>query len=129
MLPFLILIIRQTKRTLPVLAFMCGWILVMQFIDLFWLSVPTMAAEAAHTAAEVAAHGGPTHGEAVMMAGTVDFETVAHSAHAHFAWVDFTAWFGLFGLFLGATLWRAGRHSLTPYNDPTFADSVRFENP
>ncbi len=120
--PFLILLVRQVKRTLPLLAIMCGWLLVMQFLDLFWLAMPTMASEAAHSAA-----GAVGHGQAVM-GGTVGFEAVAHSSRAHFAWVDFTMWLGLFGLFLGTTLWRASRHSLTPYNDPYFADSLRFEN-
>ncbi|HLT48488.1 MAG TPA: hypothetical protein VK002_14735 [Rubricoccaceae bacterium] len=135
-LPFLILILRTSKRVLPVLAFMCGWLLVMHWIDLFWQAMPTIMAEAGHTAMAQAAHGaeaagaaaGTGHAVAYPIFDTAELADVSSSAQARFAWADFAAWLGLFGVFVGATLWRAGRHSLTPYNDPYFADSVRFEN-
>ncbi|NNF58785.1 MAG: hypothetical protein HKN04_11145, partial [Rhodothermaceae bacterium] len=128
-LPFFLLLPRFAKRILPYLAIMAVWLLVMHWYDLFWQAMPTLYAEAGH-AAEAAGHavGAAQHGEAVIMEGTVDFEAVSHSGYARFALTDFGAWLGLFGLFLGATLWRAGRHSLTPYNDPYYADALRFEN-
>lgn len=132
-LPFLLLITRQAKRVLPFLAFMCGWVLVMHWIDLFWLAMPTIMAEAHHTAtahAEHVAGAAAEAGRAVVrpILDTAEQAEVSSSAPARFAWTDFAAWFGLFGVFVGATLWRATRHSLTPYNDPYFPDSVRFEN-
>ena len=42
--------------------------------------------------------------------------------------VELLAWVGLFGLMLSATFARLSRHALTPYNDPYFADSLRFDN-
>jgi hypothetical protein len=136
-LPFLLLITRASKRALPFLAFMCGWVLVMHWFDLFWQAMPTIAAEAQHTAtvhaAHVAGEAGATAGEVVRsvrlpLLDTAELAEVSSSAPARFAWTDFAAWLGLFGVFVGATLWRASRHSLTPHNDPAFADAVHFEN-
>ncbi|MDX1418470.1 MAG: hypothetical protein R3181_00770 [Rubricoccaceae bacterium] len=133
-LPFFILILRSSKRILPVLAVMCGWLLVMHWIDLYWQALPTIIADAHGAGGHAPSAGGL---EAVGVADpsvqypiwdTAELADTSSSPHAHFVWTDFAAWFGLFGVFLGATLWRAGRHSLTPYNDPYFADAVRFEN-
>ena len=130
LVPFFLLLPRITKRVLPFFAFMCVWVLVMHWIDLFWLALPTMAGEAAHTAAAQAAVQAAEAGHAVAtgLDGVVGLADVSSSQPAGFRMVDFTAWFGMFGIFLGATFWRAGRHSLTPYNDPYFADALRFEN-
>ncbi len=99
-LPFFILIPRFTKRVLPVLAFMAGWTLVMHWIDLWWLIRPSL-----YVATENELY-----------------------QHAAFAWTDFALLLGIGGLYIGATLWRAARHSVTPYNDPYFAFSLRFQN-
>ncbi len=100
-LPFFILIPKFTKRILPVLAFMCGWILVMHFIDLFWLAKPSI------------------------YLATGESELYEHAA---FSWMDIALWLGFLGLFAGATVWRLGRHAVAPYNDPYYAFSLRFEN-
>ena len=34
----------------------------------------------------------------------------------------------IFGVFIGAALWRLSRHAVVPFNDPHFAQSVQFEN-
>ncbi len=39
-LPFLFLLSRETKRRLPVLLGLAGWMLVMHYCDLFWLVMP-----------------------------------------------------------------------------------------
>ena len=41
-LPFLILLPRITKRTYPLLATMCVWLLVMHWVDLWWIATPAM---------------------------------------------------------------------------------------
>ncbi|MDX1530950.1 MAG: hypothetical protein R3362_05435 [Rhodothermales bacterium] len=99
-LPFFLLLPRTTKRVLPALAVMCGWILVMHWIDLWWVAKPSLYV-------------------------TTGIEAYAHAA---LTWVDLTCWLGLLGVVVGTTLWRAGRHSIAPYNDPYFAFSARFEN-
>lgn len=130
-LPFLLLLPRVTKRTLPLLAFMTVWLLVMHWMDLAWLSFPTMhvapaGAEHAAAAGQALADGARLLPAALQPMAEHGDEAVVHGAR--FAWVDFTAWFGLFLMFFGATMWRAGRHAITPYNDPYFPESVRFEN-
>ena len=99
-LPFFILIPRFTKRIVPVLAIMCGWTLVMHWIDLWWLIRPNL-----YVATGVEAY-----------------------AHAAITFTDIALFVGIFGIYLGATLWRASRHSITPYNDPYFDFSLRFQN-
>ncbi|HLA64650.1 MAG TPA: hypothetical protein VK610_09505, partial [Rhodothermales bacterium] len=134
-IPFLALLPRVTKRMLPFFAFMCVWALVMHWMDFAWLALPTL-----HVTPEGAEHGaalGQTlldgarvlpaalqemagHGEANVAAG--------HGAQASFSWLDFAAGLGLFLVWYGAAMWRAGRHAITPYNDPYFRESLRFEN-
>ena len=57
-LPFLLLLPRATKRIAPALATMAVWLLVMHWVDLWWIAMPSMhvAAEAGHAA--LAAGGG-----------------------------------------------------------------------
>lgn len=40
-IPFLIMIFRGTKRTLGLLGFMVVWLLIMHWVDLYWLVFPT----------------------------------------------------------------------------------------
>lgn len=39
-IPFVILLLRQVKRTLPALSIMAGWFMVMHFFDLHWVVIP-----------------------------------------------------------------------------------------
>ena len=41
-IPFLVLLPRGTKRSRPLLAFTCAWLLVMQWFDLHWLAMPVL---------------------------------------------------------------------------------------
>ncbi len=91
-LPFLILLPRATKRYLPLLATMAGWMFVMHWFDIHWVTMPNAFLE-----------GG-------------------------FHWVDITVWLGLFGVFVGAIIYRLSRHSLVPHNDPYLQRSLEFEN-
>ncbi len=45
--PFIVLISRAAKRKLGVLAFAAAWILLMQFVDLFWVVMPVFRKEGA----------------------------------------------------------------------------------
>ncbi len=99
-LPFFILIPRFTKRIVPVLAVMCVWTLVMHWIDLWWVIRPSLYVATGNEAYQ----------------------------HAGFVWTDLALTLGMVGLFAGVTMWRASRHSITPYNDPYYAFSLRFQN-
>lgn len=48
--------------------------------------------------------------------------------HGGFHWMDFAAWIGLFGVFAAVFMFRLGRHSLVPRNDPHLQESLGFEN-
>ena len=97
-IPFIVLLPRSAKRTLPVLSFMCVWMLVMHWFDYHWLAMPVLEG----------LRGG--HGE------------------AGFHLLDFTTLLGLFGVVYGFALFRLSNHSLVPQNDPYLADSLRFTN-
>ncbi|MEL6772235.1 MAG: hypothetical protein AAFP18_14330 [Bacteroidota bacterium] len=129
--PFFVLLPRFSKRTWPILATMCVWMLVMHWFDHMWLALPTQYLSGGDAYAAVqagsdmiaglgamAAEGGEGH------AGGIG----SHNPHAKFALTDFAAWVGMAGLWLGAILWRNSRHAVTPYNDPYFQDSLKFEN-
>lgn len=100
-IPFFLLIPRFTKRSAPLLAIMCGWILVMHFVDLWWVIKPNLF---------VATGLDPQY------------------AHAAFTWMDITFWLGFAAVLIGATMWRSARHAIAPYNDPYYAASMQFEN-
>ncbi|GAB5518487.1 MAG: hypothetical protein RhofKO_07380 [Rhodothermales bacterium] len=46
--------------------------------------------------------------------------------HAAISWMALAAAVGMFSLVYGAFLYRLGRHSLVPYNDPRFEKSLHF---
>jgi len=130
-LPFLLLLPRVTKRVAPALATMAVWLLVMHWVDLWWIAMPAMhVAEAGHAAL---LSGG---GEMLASLQAVPAEAVhdatsgmaLHVVEPHLPLPEMAVGLGLALLFVGATFVRLGRHALTPYGDPYFAESLRFEN-
>ena len=136
-LPFLLLLPRATKRIAPALAVMAAWLLVMHWVDLWWVAMPSM-----HVPYE-AGYSALTSGAGDLLASlqTVPPAEAAqeavhgpaegiglHVVPPHLPFVEVAIWLGLFGLYVGTTLLRMSRHALTPYGDPYFADSLRFEN-
>ena len=135
-LPFFALLLRQTKRIYPVLAVVAVWLLVMHWVDVWWITMPAMLPHGIEHAAS------PEHASAAVQGGqqllaslqtNVAPETPAPEMTLEvvppgFPIVGLLAWVGLFGLMLSATFGRLSRHALTPYSDPYFNDSLRFEN-
>lgn len=134
LVPFFVLLLRGTKRTYPLLATMAVWLMVMHWVDLWWIVMPSMLPGALN-------HVDPEHARAAVGVGgdlLASLQAVAPRTPAPemtlavippvFPIVELLAWVGLFGLLLAATFARLGRHALTPHNDPYFADSLRFEN-
>jgi hypothetical protein len=56
-LPFAILLIRRSKRSIPALAALCVYFLALRLVDLYWILVPSMTAEglAKHAVVDVLA--------------------------------------------------------------------------
>ncbi|MEX1055884.1 MAG: hypothetical protein WED81_07625 [Rhodothermales bacterium] len=92
-IPFLVLLPRSSKRSIPVLTVMGIWLLTMHWFDLHWIAMP-----------------------------------VLHPENAGIHFLDLTSWIGLFGIFVGAVVYRMARHSLVPHNSPYLIESLRFEN-
>ncbi len=136
-LPFLILLPRATKRIAPVLATMAVWLLVMHWVDLWWIAMPSMYVSADAAYSVVASGGGDLLASLqALPAAEAAQEAVYGSAEGmnikviepHLPLLEMAVGLGLFLLYLGATFVRMSRHALTPYSDPYFADSLRFEN-
>lgn len=132
-LPFIILLPRATKRIAPALAVMAAWLLVMHWVDLWWMTMPAMYVPEVMDHAQAAVQGGgdllASLGAFAQDPGLVHNETMEfHVVQPTLPILEMAIWLGLFGLFVGTTLLRLGRHALTPYGDPYFADSLRFEN-
>ncbi|HET6568676.1 MAG TPA: hypothetical protein VFG50_11980 [Rhodothermales bacterium] len=123
MIPFAVLLPRATKRNIPLMCFMSVWALVMQWIDMFWLIMPVYQNPTATNATlGMQAAGDAAHAGAQALAGTALY------GPAYFHWIDFACWIGLFGIYLGAALWRMTRHSIVPRNDPRLDMSLAFQN-
>ncbi|MEM0961478.1 MAG: hypothetical protein AAGK21_02910 [Bacteroidota bacterium] len=129
-LPFILLLPRASKRIAPVLATMAVWVLVMHWVDLWWITMPAMyvSYDEAYAAMQVGSDliasldvVPPSDGEAAS-------GFTVHVVQPHLPLAEMAVWLGLFGLYVGAFLLRLKRHALTPYGDPYFADSLRFEN-
>jgi hypothetical protein len=103
LIPFAGLLSRWVKRNKPFLAFWTLWILVIHWLDLYWLIMPEY------------------------LRGLPNL-TPAVQAAVPFAPVDFLCWLGLFALWAGMLAWRADQQSLVPVKDPLLADSLAFDN-
>ncbi len=54
--------------------------------------------------------------------------TVMEPGQPTLSWIDGACWLGLFGLYVTLFLYRLGRHSLVPVNDPRLGQSIAFQN-
>lgn len=100
-IPFMGLISRSPKRKKAVLAFWAVWILVMHYVDLFWLIMP----EYYHFA-----------------------EGEIPEVFCPFSWVDLFTFIGIGGLFLAGFARAARGKALVPLKDPRLEESLAFEN-
>ena len=51
-----------------------------------------------------------------------------HHPHLAISWVDFAAFFGVGGIFLGAFFFILSNNKLLPVGDPRLAESLGFQN-
>ncbi|MEM6786689.1 MAG: quinol:cytochrome C oxidoreductase [Myxococcota bacterium] len=99
-IPFLGLISRRAKRNLKFLTFWSSWLLVMHFVDMFYLISP---AQGGH---------GPGH----------------HAGTVHFGPENVLTFIGIGGAFLAALAHRLRGNKLIPVGDPRLPESLGFEN-
>ncbi|MFK7988675.1 MAG: hypothetical protein AB8I08_21830 [Sandaracinaceae bacterium] len=96
-IPFLGLMSRNAKRTLPVLAFFCAWILVFHIVEVYWLVMPYAE-----------------------QTGLVETTLRVH-------WMDLAALFAVGGIYMSTVLFMMTRHPLIPVGDPRLARSLAWE--
>jgi hypothetical protein len=97
-IPFLGLLSRHVKRNKASLAFWAVWMLVMHFVDMYWIVMPTLA------------------------------QKLGHADAIPFSWTHVAMWLGMGGVLFGLMLKRAGDQSIVPVRDPRLAESLSFQN-
>ena len=102
-IPFFFLLPRAVKRSGVTLFIAASWILIMEFVDMFWLIQPVLA-----------------HHHAV--------ESGSHTMELHIGGLDALCLVGMIGVFLAAFGWALGRKALVPVKDPRIIESIKFEN-
>lgn len=110
--PFIILISRWTKRFKPILVAVAGWMLLMHFVDIYWLGMPTVPAEIQ---------------EATTFTGLIEMTSNTDVGYAP-SLIDFTTAIGLGGMLLAGTAHQLRRCALIPEKDPRLNESLAFEN-
>jgi hypothetical protein len=101
-LPFLYLLSRDVKRRRPLIAGAAVWLLLVHYLDLYWLVMPAVS---------------PAFDPALSAAG-------AFAPH----WLDLVTLVAVAGIALGAFGWLARRPALVPVADPRLPESLSFEN-
>jgi hypothetical protein len=108
-IPFFGLLSRHIKRKRPTLAFWAVWQLVMIYLDMYWLVMPTL-------------HGGAAGGHGA-------HEVVgAHAPALPFGLMDVCCMVGVLGVFIAGAAFRAKNLNLMPTNDPRLEKSLAFTN-
>ena len=103
-LPFPGLLSRHVKRNGKALAFWAMWLLAMEYLDLYWLIMPSGAL--------VAGHGG--HMEV--------------ASGPRFGLLEVSLFVGMAGVYLTQLVLRARSVPLRPLKDPRLEEALAFEN-
>lgn len=96
--PFALLLSRNTKRKLPVLGFAAALLLVMHLVEVYWAVMPNFR------------------------------PLVLSTDHLEVHWLDVACLLGVGGVYLALVFWQMTRHPLIPVGDPRLERSLRFEN-
>ncbi len=119
--PFFCLLSRWTKRRLGLLAMFSVWMLVMHFVDLYWLVIPEYSQHLAWLAERAAFAG--------IDAGIDSAHVVGKLPDGiGFKLMDITAMVGIGGLFFASAIRTGKRVNLIPVKDPGLGESLAFEN-
>jgi hypothetical protein len=115
LLPFLFLITRWTKRWRATLPLIAGWLLLMFFVDMYWLVMPVIPEEAI---AEATSYN--------QLANQV----TAGEVSVGFGWniLNLTCIIGMVSLVSGGTLINLRKCNLIATADPRLDEALHFEN-
>ena len=114
-IPFVLLVSKHTKRIKPVIALIAGWLLLMHYVDMYWLVMPVVPAH------EMAAATTIVGLEATLVRDGIDL-----GYHPHL--VDLTCLLGVAGLFMASVVHRLRACALIPLHDPRLSEALSFEN-
>ncbi len=123
-IPFILLITRITKRRKGLLAAICAGILVIHYLDMYWLAMPSVPAEliaSVESFPQLAAQF-----ETGLVPGTDETWQQVYGMHFHV--IDACCVLGLAGIFLAMTARGLRGVSLIPMGDPRLEESLAFEN-
>jgi hypothetical protein len=112
-IPFVLLVSKHAKRTVPFLCVMCVWMLAMHFVDLYLAVMPEIPLKMLEEATTLTSWQGEVTAAQLGWAPSL---------------VDVTLVLGLLGVMAAFTARRLGAASLVPSRDPRLAESLRFEN-
>jgi hypothetical protein len=101
-LPFFFIMSRHVKRNRLALAAFCCWVLLVHFVDIFWVVMPNYGAH--HLAPGM------------------------EPPHAGVTLYDFAAAIGMLSLFVGYVSFLVVRKNIVPVGDPRLKESLAFEN-
>ena len=111
-IPWFVLLRRPLKRNPNLLVFVAVWMLLMEFVEMFWLVQP---AYSHHMASYYRALG--------------DFESYHwYENHIDFAATDILFWVGFIGVFLAIFGRALNKYALVPVKDPRLPEAIRHEN-
>ena len=113
LLPFVLLITRWTKRWRSPLPVIAAWLLLMFFVDIYWLIMPVVPEHAITTA--------KTYNE---LADNITNAEIGYG----FSILNFTCLIGMLALVLGGTLINLRKCNLVPTADPRLGEALHFEN-
>jgi hypothetical protein len=113
LLPFLLLITRWTKRWRSPLPIIATWLLLMFFVDIYWLVMPVVPEEAIATAT--------SYNE---LANNITAAEIGYG----FTILNFTCLMGMVALILGGTLINLRKCNLVATSDPRLGEALHFEN-
>ena len=115
LVPFVLLLSKHPKRIKPVLAGFGAWMLLMHYLDLYWLVMPQVPADAMYAATSYAALADG------VASGEVDVGFEPHM-------LDVTTVVVMAGVFVAMTVRRLRACALIPVQDPRLHESLAFEN-
>jgi hypothetical protein len=114
--PFLLLISRYPKRWRAFLALAASWMLLIHFIDIYWLTMPAIPVTLIESVS--------TYPQLVEA-----FEaSYAETYDLRFSAMDILAWLGMAGLWVAGVAVGLRKTALIPEGDPRLPESLAFEN-
>jgi len=112
-IPFLLLITRWTKRWRSTLPLIAGWLLLMFFVDMYWLVMPVVP--------ETAIEHATSYNQ---LAETVTAEQIGYGWNL----MNLTCLAGMVLLVCGGTLLNLRKCNLVASGDPRLGEALHFEN-